>query len=237
MKDPLKFAIGGVVLGLIASFALPSLAQSPAPGKSGDVQRTVSVSGTGIVRSAPDEAVVSLGVQTQAASAEAAIKQNAARIVDVVQALMADGIKKDDLATSNISLYPTYDSKGIEVTGYTASDQLDVTVRDISKVGPVIDDAVTARANLVGGVTFRVSDRNEGVGGALQAAVADARGKAEVLAAAADARLGRVVSIVETSAITPPPIFAERAAAAESTPILPPTIETQVSVTVVWELI
>jgi uncharacterized protein YggE len=108
----------------------------------------------------------------------------------------------------------------------------------MAKVGEVIDTAIAAGANLASGVSFQLSDQNQGLDRALQAAVEDARSKAETLAAAAGATVGQVISITENGSSTPPPVYYEKTIAAGSatTPISPPTLETQVSVTVVWSL-
>ena len=236
------YVIAGVVLGAIVALQVPSFAQDTGSSDQSSTQRTVTVTGSATIRSAPDEAVISLGVQTQANTAQGAISQNAEKMMKVLQALADQGVSKDDIATSWVSLYPTYGQNGMEITGYQASNQVDVTLHDMAKVGPVIDAAVAAGANFTNGVTFQLSDRNQGVNQALTAAVADAKAKAETLAAAGDAQLGAVVSIQEGSApSTYPPIMygadqAAGAAQAAPTPIQPPTLETQVSVTVVWSL-
>jgi uncharacterized protein YggE len=198
----------------------------------------VTVSGTATIRSAPDEAVVSLGVQTQAPTAQEALQQNANKMSDVMKALLGAGLGQSDIATSSLDLYPNYDSNGTVVVSYSAQNQVNVTIHDMNKVGAIIDTAVGAGANLSSGITFQLSDQNQGVEKALQAAVENARGKAETLAAAGGASLGSVVSITETGAPTPPPIYYEKAMAAQATtPVSPPTLETQVSVTVVWSLV
>jgi uncharacterized protein len=236
------YVIAGVVLGAIVALQVPSFAQDTGSSDQSTTQRTVTVNGSATIRSAPDEAVIGLGVQTQANTAQGAIAQNAAKMMKVLQALADQGVSKDDIATSWVSLYPTYGQSGMDITGYQASNQVEVTLHDMAKVGPVIDASVAAGANFTNGVTFQLSDRNQGVNQALTAAVADARSKAETLAAAGDAQLGAVVSIQEVSApSTYPPIMygadqAVGAAAATPTPIQPPTLETQVSVTVVWAL-
>jgi hypothetical protein len=124
------------------------------------------------------------------------------------------------------------------VDSYVAMNQVEVTVRDLTKVGQVIDRAVAAGANLTGGITFKLSDQNKGRADALAAAVQDARSEAEALATAAGAHLGQVVTIEQVSSELPPPILDERAKAgiASPTPVLPPTLEALVSVTVVWAL-
>jgi hypothetical protein len=196
------------------------------------------VTGSATIRSSPDEAVVTLGVQTQAPTAQGALQQNASRMNDVVKALLGDGVKPGDLATAWVNLYPNYDSSGTAIVSYSAQNQINVTVRDLSKIGTVIDDAVGAGANLSSGIQFQLSDQNQGVERALAEAVANARAKAEALAAAGDATLGSVVTIAENTSGQYPPIpFAADAGRAEaSTPISPPTLETQVTVTVVWSL-
>ena len=235
------YMVAGVALGAMVALQVPSLAQDTGSSDNTSTQRTVTVTGTATIKAAPDEAVISLGVQTQAATAQGALNQNAERMMAVLQALVGQGIGKDDVATSYVSLYPTYGNTGMEITGYQAANTIDVTVRDMEKVGPVIDASVDAGANLSNGISFRLSDENHGVNEALQAAVAEARSKAETLAVAGDAQLGQVVTIVEMSSPSSiPPIYYERTAgaadAAVSTPIQPPTLETQVSVSVTWEL-
>jgi uncharacterized protein len=232
----------GVVLGTIVALTLPSLAQDTGSSEPGNTDRTVTVSGTATIKATPDEAVVSLGVQTQANTAQGALSENAVKMTALIASLMDKGIAKGDIATSYVSIYPTYGNNGMDITGYQAVNQVDVTLRDIATVGEVIDDAVKAGANLSNGITFQLSDENQGVNQALDDAVNNARSKAETLAAAGDAQLGQVVSIQESSYGSTPPIYYGRdmaggAADAEmSTPIQPPTLETQVSVTVTWAL-
>jgi len=240
MKAKMSWGAAGLLLGLVAALTLPSLAQtsSPSPGTDGS-GRTVTVTGSATIRSAPDEAVVTLGVQTQAPTAQGALQQNASRMNDVMKAILGDGVKPADIATAWVNLYPNYDSSGTAIVSYSAQNQVNVTVRDLSKVGSIIDDAVGAGANLSSGIQFQLSDQNQGVERALGQAVANARAKAEALAAAGDATLGQVVTIAENTYGQYPPIpFAADAGRAEaSTPISPPTLETQVTVTVVWSLV
>jgi uncharacterized protein YggE len=239
MKAKVSWGAAGLLLGLVAALTLPSLAQtsSPSPGTGGS-GRTVTVTGSATIRSAPDEAIVTLGVQTQAPTAQGALQQNASRMSDVMKAILGDGVKSADIATAWVNLYPNYDSGGTAIVSYAAQNQVNVTVRDLSNVGSIIDDAVGAGANLSSGIQFQLSDQNQGVERALAEAVANARAKAEALASAGDASLGSVVTITEGSAPQYPPIpFAADAGRAEaSTPISPPTLETQVMVTVVWAL-
>jgi uncharacterized protein len=240
MKPNVKWGITGLVLGLAVAIMLPTFAQesSPSPGTETS-DRTVSTSGMAIVRSAPDEALVTLGVHTDAASAEEAMQGNADRMGDLVQALMDAGLDRNDLATATISLYPRWNDTGSEIVGFTAENQLTATVTNMDRVGAIIDAGVHAGANLAGGITFRVSNDNEAADRALTDAVADAKRKAELLAATGGDDLGVVLSITESGSSFPPPVFYGEAgvAADMATPILPPTLETQVSVSVVWSLV
>ncbi len=240
MKGHAKWGIAGVVLGAIVALTLPSFAQSPSPEpETGTATRTVTVTGTATIRSAPDEAVVTLGVHTQAATAEEAVRENAEKMVAVLAALQDLGIAEQDVATAWINLWPQYSDSGLTIVGYTAENQLNVTIRDMDKIGRAIDRAVAAGANLTSGIMFQVSEDSAVADEALEGAVADARRKAELLAGAAGATLDDVVTISETGYPVPPPIFYDRAVAAEAgatTPVSPPTLESQVSVTVVWSL-
>jgi uncharacterized protein YggE len=236
MKAKARWGAAGVILGLAAALTLPSLAQttSPPPTPTGSADRTVTVTGTSTIRSAPDEAVITLGVQTQSQSAQDALQENATKMGHVVDAILGDGIKPADLATVGVNLYPNYDSNGTNVVSYTAQNHVNATVHDLAKVGQVIDDAVAAGANLASGISFQLSDQNQGVDQAL----ADAKSKAEAIASATDATLGPIVQVTEGGGYAPPvPYFAAAAdSAGGTTPIQPPTIETQVTVTAVWSL-
>lgn len=230
----------GTLAGLVLALQLPSLAQDAGTTTTtGTAQRTITVSGTATISAQPDEALVTLGVHTQAGTAQAALAGNAQKMSKVLDALRNAGLGADDLATTNVSLYPMYANDGQSVTGYQADNQIQATIRDLSKVGNVIDASVSAGANMASGVTFQLSDRNQGQGQALARAIENAKAKADAMAAAAGAGIGEVVTISESTATTPVPypMYAGAADAAASTPIQPPTVETQVSVTVTWALV
>ena len=239
MKPNAKWGAAGLILGIAVAITLPTVAQEPRPSETQASDRTVSTTGLAIIRSSPDEALVTLGVRTDAPSAQEAMETNAERMSDVVGALLEAGLDEDDLATAWINLYPRWYDTGSSVDGFTAENQITVTVRDLDRVGAIIDRAVAAGANLTSGITFRVSNANEAADRALTEAVDDARRTAELLAAAGDAELGAVVSITEISSASPPPvIYAEAAVTADAvTPVLPPTLESQVIVSVVWALV
>ena len=232
----------GVVLGTIVALTLPSLAQDTGSTGSGTADRTVTVNGTATIKAKPDEAIVALGVQTQANTAQGALSENAVKMTALIASLMDKGIAKDDIATSYVSIYPTYGNSGMDITGYQADNEVNVTLHDISTVGQVIDDAVKAGANLSNGITFQLSDENQGVNQALERRRRQRALEGRDARGAGGSQLGEVVSIQESSYGSTPPVYYGRDAAmggavADSpTPIQPPTLETQVSVTVTWAL-
>ena len=235
----LGFVVAGFLAGAVLALQVPSIAQSN--GNDTDTPaRTITVSGTATLTAKPDEAIVSLGVHTEGGSAEAVMNENAERMREVIAALKALGIDDADLATSSLSLYPQWSNDGRTVVGYQAENQLSVTLHDMALVGKAIDQAVRAGANLAGGISFGLSDENQGVDEALARAIEDARTKAETMATAAGTQLGDVQTIAETSVAGPMPYYEDRmyAGAEEAaTPVNPPTIESQASVTVTWTLV
>jgi uncharacterized protein YggE len=233
------FAVGAPsVVRAVAPIACPEgVAPCPPIAGAPGGPNTVTVTGTGTVTSQPDEAVLGLGVRTQASDASDSLKENATRMTAVMKALQDLGIKPADITTTSVSLYPNYSNDGSSITSYVAENDISVTLHDLSLVGKAIDDAVAAGANVENGVTFQMSDANSGVTDALKQAVADAQTQAAALADAAGAKLGGVVSISEGGPVSPIPYgaFAPEASGAV-TPVNPGPVQVQVSVTVVWAL-
>ncbi len=173
-------------------------APSPSAGEAG----TITVSATGTVRVEPDTAVVTLGVQANAATGAEAMDQVNSSSAALTEALVAEGIAEEDIQTSGLNLWTTTDDRG-EVNGYQASLSVNVTVRDITAVGPTIDAAQQAAGPgfTIGGVSFSFADPESVLEPARVDAVELARTKAEQYAAAAGVTLGEVVSIIEGSSI------------------------------------
>jgi uncharacterized protein len=233
----LGLVLAGVVIGGLVAIQVPSGAQT---ASSDSQQRTITVTGSATLHAKPDQAIISLGVHTQAGSAQEAMDQNAAKMNAVLQALKQLGLGDADLATTNVSLNPMWSNTGNSIVGYQAENSVDATVDDLSKVGATIDAAVAAGANLTGGITFRLSEQNQGMNDALADAVRDAKSKADAMAAAAAATVGTVVTIAQAHPQEPIPFYGERvgfaAATDAATPVNTPTIENEVHVTVTWAL-
>jgi uncharacterized protein YggE len=195
---------------------------------------TVTTLGHGVITIAPDEATVTAGVHTQAASASAALAENAKLMNAVVAALKAAG--GQELQTQQVSLYPQTDQQG-QVNAYVADNSVSAKTK-IAGAGALIDAAVGAGANTVNGPTLSVSDSDARYRDALGLAVADARLKAEALAKAGGFGVGPVSVVTEQGANNPTPVFQAVGAAAktDSTPIEPGTQDVTADVVVTFRI-
>ncbi len=230
--------IGAVVALLAAAVALGAVVRpGSAHGSAAQLTDGITVSGTGTARAVPDQATFSFSVQTEGATAKAALDANSAQMTLVIAALKRSGIAKKDLQTQDVSVMPRQNDTG-QINGYTANNSVQALVRRIAGAGAVVDAAVAAVANQSSGPSFDQSGRDVVYRSALRAAVADARTKAEALAAESNASLGRVTRIVEGLAEQPVPMYTGAAvdSAKSPTPVEPGTQEVQAMVTVTFEL-
>jgi uncharacterized protein YggE len=181
-----------VIAGTASAYFVQSSSAGTMTTASGDeIQlNTINVGGTGTISMTPDEAIVYLGVQTQSTDAVTAQQENARKMESIIQALISSGISEDDMETLGYSMYTmrNYEQPEPTITGYTVSNRLKVTVKDIEDVGDVIDIAVDAGVNEVQGVSFTLSDRarQDARELALENAVKAARSDADTLASALD---------------------------------------------------
>jgi uncharacterized protein len=221
MKPIRIAAVAALVLAAaaIAGVGRPEEARS----EQGTTTRGITVNASGKVETAPDKAALELGVETQASNAKEALGQNAERLRRVIDALRKAGVAKDDLRTSNVSLWPQRDNDGTSVTGYQAQNTVTAEL-DVAKAGGAIDAAVDAGANVVSGPMMSVSERDELYRKALKNAVEAAHAKAEAIAAAAGVKVGRVTAVVESPGYEQPgpmPYALEAARDSAPTPIEP----------------
>lgn len=196
--------------------------------------RGITVTGSGTALATPNRVSFSFGVTSQARTAAAALSANNAEMTKVIAALRRAGVAAKDIQTSSVSLSPRYTESGEDIVGYTASNTVNATVRGVSRAGTIIDAAVGAGANQVFGPSFTRSDEAALYRRALRSAFANAKAKALTLASAGGTRLGPVRTIVESS-VGPVPV-AEKAVAADATPIEPGTQTIQATVTVEFAL-
>lgn len=166
---------------------------------------TVTVQGTSHMEVAPDQAIVTLGIVSSAASAEAARNGNATISAAVQQKLIDLTITKDQIDTSQYIVYPVYNTdndksgKPPVIIGYRISNNITVTINDMSLVGNVIDASLAAGANQITGVRFQKKSDAELKQNLLTGAVQDALAKADTIAAALGKHLKRIVSVNEES--------------------------------------
>ena len=165
-------------------------------------QPYVRVVGSGKATSVPDEAVLTVGVQTRAATAEQAVKDNGPKMQAVMEALKKQGIADSDMQTQGYHVQEEYDYSregNPKPTGYLVTNQLKVVLKSVDKVGAVMDAAVKAGANQVHGVMFRLSEEKETqvAQQALREAFKQAGAKAKTLAEQAGGKLGKVLAVDE----------------------------------------
>ncbi len=217
----------------------PALAEG---AESGSMVRTLSVTGSGEVAAVPDTALVTGGVTTEAADAQSALDANGKAVSDIFGALAAAGVAAADIQTRNFNVSPRYDrtQRGEvgKIVGYQVTNQLAIRVRALDKLGVLLDRLVGAGVNQMGGIHFYV-DRADGLTDeARRRAVADARSKAELYAAETGSKIGRVLSIAETGARGPQPVFRAMAMAdrAEAVPVARGEQTISASVTITYEI-
>jgi len=199
----------------------------------------ITVTGEGVIEAVPDVATLTIGVTTQGVTAAEALASNTAALNAVLARLTAAGIAPRDLQTSNLSLNPNwtgYDSAAPTISGYVASNMLTVRVRALDSIGAVLDAAVADGANTLNGLTFGLADPTPALNEARKEAVADARAKAELLAAAAGVELGRILSISEAYANTAPMPMFKAEASAGAVPVVGGELGLTAAVTVLYEI-
>src|SRR5512147_1016855 len=192
---------------MIRRFAFILFACALAVGQAHAAEKLVTVTGEATVAVAPDTAMIRLGVGTQEKTAREASEANAKQMTAVLAAIKDTGVADRDIQTSRLSLQPQYDpnkSGTARLTGFQASNQVTVRIRDIDKLPAVLDRAIGAGANEMSGIEFVVSEQSKLLDQARDDAVADARRKAELYAKAAGVKLGNVVSITEEGSSPPP---------------------------------
>jgi uncharacterized protein YggE len=213
------FVVVLLISAALLSACGPSLAAQPVLAQSTEptpAPRSINVTGEGKVYITPDIANVMIGVHTEGKDAAAAVAANNAQSQKVADALKTFKIDPKDIQTTNISIYPQQqtDNTGKPLgINYVVDNTVYVTLRDISKLGDMLDAVVKAGANTINSVQFDVADRSAALTQARTAAVKDAQSQAQELANAAGATLGDVRTL-STYGVTPPvPMYDVKAAA------------------------
>lgn len=232
---------------LLLSAGAPAFAQiRPDADAAAFRATTLSLSATGDVKARPDMATLSLGVDTQGRTAGEALARNRERMNATLAALRAQGLAERDLQTSDLSLAAQYTSvphQAPRISGYDATNSVTVTVRDLSRLGGVVDAVVASGANNVGDIGFGLQNPRAAQDEARRAAVVALQARAELYAQAIGRRIGRLVNLTETGGSNPGPVrrmFRAEAQmtadAAAPTPVAPGELAIKINVSAVYEL-
>jgi hypothetical protein len=170
--------------------------------------RTLSVNGQGQVTLVPDIAYINIGVRTEAKDVSTALSGNTELAEAIAAELKSMGVAEKDIQTTAFNVYPMqqYDERGqISGTTYVVENTVNITVRDLAKLGKLLDATVKAGANNIYGISFDVEDKSAAIEQARELAIQDAREKAEAIATASGVKLGELqsVSVYNSSGVTP----------------------------------
>lgn len=233
-----RFMLAASALAVFLAAASPSLADEI------KMTRTISLSGHGEVKSAPDLGFVTTGVMTQGTTAAEALAANTTAMTSLFAALKDAGIAEKDMQTSNFMIQPRYDyNDGKQppvLLGYDVSNNVTVIVRKIDGLGALLDKVVQAGSNQINGIAFDVSKPTEELDEARKLATADATRKAKLYAEAMGVKLGPVLTISESSYQPPTPMLRTTAApmadGARPVPVAAGEMSLAVDVNITWQI-
>lgn len=212
-----------------------------------EASREITVQGTGKIQTKPDIAQYSLGVttgpQTTATIAMTTLTDKFNAVLSVVK---QQGVKNDDIKTTNLSINPVYDWNNGKQTlrGFEASENIEIKIRDFSKIGDILAKSTVEGANQAGGIQFTIDNPEKIKIEAQKEAIVNAREKAKELASSLGVSLGKVKTFSATTNAPYPyqinkasaPMGAGDAALTESPEVLAGTQEITANVTIVYEL-
>lgn len=232
----------------IAAFALLTIALglpvgAVAEGGAGANQRTIQVAGNGEAQAAPDLAVLSLAIETHAATAADAAGRNGGLAQKVSEALRARLGDKGKTWTGGYSLYPEYENESRPnakptIIGYRAENTITVQTGALDLVGPLIDAAIAAGANRVNSLDFNLRDDTHARNEAITMAAKDAQAQAQALAAALGLKLGPIITATTISNIGPQPVMFRAAAMGvnNATPVQPAEVSVPATVALTYQI-
>jgi uncharacterized protein YggE len=231
-----------LLLGALVLSACGPAAIAPA---SVETPRTLNITGVGTVNLTPDIAYIYLGVHTEMSSASEAVAENNAQTEKVIAALKKMGVDSKDIRTTNFSIWPSqnYGPDGLPLDmKYVVDNTVYVTVRNLAKLGDLLDSVISAGANTVNSIQFDIADKTAAAKEARDLAVKNAQEQAQELAAAAGVTLGDITNISFYDSV-PYPVFGGYgkgggggAAEAIAVPIQPGELTITVSVSMTYEI-
>ncbi|MCW7073013.1 MAG: SIMPL domain-containing protein [Methanophagales archaeon] len=200
----------GIIATLVICLAIVCVAYIN-PGvnaTSGEGNSTISVSGTGIIKTEPNQAKVYLGVETQSGNVTEALEENSLKMQSIIKAIKKLGIPKGSIETTYFSVYPIrdYEKSGEDIIGYRASNEITVELHDLDKIGTVIEEAMNAGANKVRRIEFGLTEdkKREVKNEALKEACKDARTKADAIASGLGLKITRIATARESGTYVAP---------------------------------
>jgi uncharacterized protein YggE len=214
-----------------------------AEGGANPNQRTIQVSGSGETQASPDLAVLSLAIETHAATAAEAAGRNGALAQKVSDALRAKLGDKGKTWTGGYSLNPEYGDQSRpnakpSITGYQAQNTITVQTGALDLVGPLIDAAIAAGANRVNSLDFNLRDDTRARNDAIAKAAKDAQAQGQALAAALGLKLGPIINATTMSAERPQPVMFRAAAMSvnAATPVQPAEVTVPATVSLTYQI-
>jgi uncharacterized protein YggE len=218
-----------------------------------DTPNGITVTGSGTAELPPDQARVSGNVETGAATANDALNQNSQIMLAVIAAVKGFGFADADIKTDRVSVYPLFSSTNSSssnqpsppptIVGYRATNGVTVKVRDLSKIGDLIQGMVGAGINDFNGVQYEMQNPEQLRQMALQAAISDAQAGAQTSASALGVQLGGVLNMTTQSQSAPPVPFApapravSAAVAPAPPPVMPGPLSASANVTVTYAIL
>lgn len=227
---------------MFAVLAVFFAATAPLTDALADDKRVITMTGRASVGVAPDQVEINLGVTSKAETARDALTLNNANMNTVLKTLKEEGIEEKNIQTSNFSIQPDYehyrDGRAPKIRGYRVSNTVRILVKEIDKLGALLDKVVSSGSNQINGIRFLVSKEDELKDEARKSAVAVATRKAKLYAEAAGVKLGDVIMITESrhGGGHPVPIARTLAKEANAVPIAGGEQQLSVSVTISWDL-
>jgi uncharacterized protein YggE len=220
-----------------------AIAAAPAPLAAAQlVSDTIVASGEAQIRVRPDTASIDIGVVTASSTAASALRANSSEMARVLAAIREIGIPDAAMQTSNFSIDAQHphnragEEDETRTVGYAVTNKLTVTVNDLSKVADIIDSAVRAGANSANSATFGLKARGALADKVLFNAIRNARHNAEIMAAAQNLRIGRMLTASDENSSIEGGLTIAQPDGIANTPVLPGEVTIEAHVTAVFSM-
>ena len=221
-----------IIAIVVASTRPPAVLVNAATTSSSAIEPAILTSGDATVSKKPDQAIIGMGVESQASTAAAAQSDLAAKAGGLITKIKSLGVVDKDLNTTGYWIGPVYSPNGQSVTGYRASEQLQVKWHNVDTTGKALDAVVQEGGATNVSVSFGLADPKAAQAEARSLAIADAKSKAQAMASAAGVKVGQVLRVSDLSSSSRGPIPISLGAASVAAPTQVPVGEVNVQVTV-----